>query len=59
MRKAARRGASAVAIESDPNAEGFYLRMGARRIGENVYEIEGRKRKLPLLTVEISKPAQG
>jgi hypothetical protein len=48
-----------VAIESDPNAEGFYLRMGARRIGENVYEIEGRKRKLPLLTVEISKPAQG
>jgi hypothetical protein len=53
------RGASAVAIESDPNAEGFYLRMGARRVGENVYEIEGPKRKLPLLTVEISKPAQG
>ena len=59
MREAARRGASAVAIESDPNAEGFYLRMGARRVGENVYEIEGPKRKLPLLTVEISKPAQG
>ena len=59
MREAARRGASAVAIEADPNAEGFYLRMGARRVGENVYEIEGRKRKLPLLTVEISKPAEG
>ena len=59
MREAARRGASAVAIESDPNAEGFYLRMGAWRVGENVYEIEGPKRKLPLLTVEISKPAQG
>ena len=59
MREAARRGASAVAIEADPNAEGFYLRMGARRVGESVYEIEGRKRKLPLLTVEISKPAEG
>jgi GNAT superfamily N-acetyltransferase len=58
VREAARRGADAVAIEADPNAEGFYLRMGARRVGENVYEIEGRKRKLPLLTVEISKPAE-
>ena len=58
MREAARRGASAVAIEADPNAEGFYLRMGARRVGESAYEIEGRKRKLPLLTVEISKPAE-
>ena len=59
MREAARRGASAVAIEADPNAEGFYLRMGARRIGENIYEIEGRKRKLPLLTVDLSKPVEG
>ena len=59
VREAARRGASAVAIEADPNAEGFYLKMGARRIGENVYEIEGPKRKLPLLIVEISKPAEG
>jgi GNAT superfamily N-acetyltransferase len=58
MREAARRGASAVAIEADPNAEGFYLRMGARRVGENVYEIEGRKRKLPLLTVKLSKPVE-
>jgi hypothetical protein len=33
--------------------------MGARRVGENVYEIVGRKRKLPLLSVEISRPAEG
>jgi GNAT superfamily N-acetyltransferase len=59
MREAARRGASAVTIEADPNAEGFYLRMGARRVGENVYEIEDRKRKLPLLTGELSKPIEG
>ena len=55
-REAALRGASVVEIEADPNAEGFYLRMGARRVGENVYEIEGRKRTLPLLAVELSKP---
>ena len=58
VREAARQGATTVAIEADPNAEGFYLRMGARRVGENVYEIVGRKRKLPLLSVEISKPAE-
>ena len=51
--EAARQGATTVAIEADPNAEGFYLRMGARRVGENVYEIVGRKRKLPLLSAEI------
>jgi GNAT superfamily N-acetyltransferase len=59
MREAARRGASAVAIEADPNAEGFYLRMGARCVGENVFEIEGQKRKLPPLIVEFSKPVEG
>ena len=59
MRQAARQGANAVAIEADPNAEGFYLRMGARRVGEIVYEIEGRERKLPLLIVELSKPVEG
>jgi GNAT superfamily N-acetyltransferase len=59
MREAARLGASAVAIEADPNAEGFYLKMGARRVGEIVYEIEGRERELPLLTVEFSKPVEG
>jgi len=59
MREAALRGARAVGIEADPNAEGFYLRMGARRVGENVYEIEGQKRTLPLLSVELSRPAEG
>jgi len=58
MREAARRGASAVEIEADPNAEGFYLRMGARRVGEYGYEIDGRKRTLPLMALELSKPAE-
>jgi GNAT superfamily N-acetyltransferase len=49
MDRAASRRARHVEIEADPNAEGFYLRMGARRIGENVYDIEGQRRTLPLL----------
>ena len=51
--KAASLNAEAVRIEADPNAEGFYRRMGARRVGENVYEIEGHKRELPLMIVYI------
>jgi GNAT superfamily N-acetyltransferase len=57
MDRAASRGAKQVEIEADPNAEGFYLRMGARRTGENVYEIEGHRRVLPRMVVELSKPA--
>ncbi len=51
--KAASMNASVVEIASDPNAEGFYLKMGARRIGEIVSEIEGSKRALPLLVFDI------
>ena len=55
MREAALGGASSVEIEADPNAEGFYRRMGARRTGENVYEIEGHQRVLPLMVVDMGK----
>jgi hypothetical protein len=54
MDRAASRGAKHVEIEADPNAEGFYLRMGARRAGENVYEIEGQRRVLPRMVVELA-----
>jgi GNAT superfamily N-acetyltransferase len=37
-------------IESDPNAEEFYLHLGARRVGETVSEASGRT--LPLLRFE-------
>ena len=42
-----------IKIEADPNAEGFYRRMGARRVGTNVTEIEGERRELPLLWYEL------
>jgi GNAT superfamily N-acetyltransferase len=42
-------------IESDPNAEGFYLKAGARRVGEVASTPAGRT--LPLLVLTLSSPA--
>ncbi|WP_128895472.1 GNAT family N-acetyltransferase [Longirhabdus pacifica] len=39
-------------IDSDPNAEGFYLKMGAKRIGD-IASTVFPKRKLPLLIVNV------
>jgi N-acetylglutamate synthase-like GNAT family acetyltransferase len=52
MQHAAGRDISEVEILSDPNAEGFYRKMGAHRIGETVSEIDGQQRALPRLTVD-------
>ena len=41
-------------IESDPNAEHFYLRMGARRIGSTPADMEGVQRSLPLLELSTA-----
>ena len=53
VRKAASLGATVMEIEAEPNAEGFYLRMGARRAGERVSEIDGQERVLPLMVVSV------
>lgn len=47
------RGASDVQIESDPNAEGFYLKMGARRSGEVSSMSDGNPRSLPRLVFDL------
>jgi GNAT superfamily N-acetyltransferase len=52
MQSAARRNVSEVEIEADPNAEAFYRKMGAHRIGETVSEIDGQPRTLPRLTIK-------
>jgi GNAT superfamily N-acetyltransferase len=57
VRTAASLGAGVVGIEADPNAEGFYRRMGARRVGEIVYEIDGQERVLPLLAMYVQAPS--
>jgi N-acetylglutamate synthase-like GNAT family acetyltransferase len=46
---AAEQGAGGLFVESDPNAEGFYLHHGARRLGER--RSRSTKRLLPLLWV--------
>lgn len=47
-------GARRLEIASDPNAEGFYRRMGAGRIGEVGARPAGRV--LPLLAVDLTTP---
>ena len=56
MQHAAKENISAVEILSDPNAEGFYQKMGAHRTGEAVSEINGQPRTLPRLTVDPKSP---
>jgi N-acetylglutamate synthase-like GNAT family acetyltransferase len=52
MQTAARRDISEVEISSDPNAEGFYLKMGAHSSGETIADIDGERRVLPRLSVD-------
>jgi len=54
VEQAARLNATTMQIESDPNAEGFYKRMGARRIGEVTAVMDGQPRVLPLLIVDVA-----
>ena len=39
-------------VESDPYAEGFYLRMGARRVGERPAQMDDTPRSLPCMLYE-------
>ena len=52
MRAAKGQNLSEVEILSDPNAEGFYQKMGAYRTGESVSEVDGEPRVLPRLTID-------
>ncbi len=55
MQTAAGQSIDAVEILSDPNAAGFYRKMGAHQIGEAVSEIDGQSRNLPRLTIDPKK----
>jgi hypothetical protein len=41
-------------IESDPNAQGFYERMGAKVVGDHVGEVDGELRILPVLEMVLA-----
>ncbi|HJT65729.1 MAG TPA: GNAT family N-acetyltransferase [Pyrinomonadaceae bacterium] len=51
MERAAALDVRDVEIVADPNAAGFYERMGASRIGETDSPIDGLTRKLPRLKI--------
>jgi len=43
----------ALELSADPNAAGFYERLGAVRVGEVRSEIEGQARTLPRMRIEL------
>lgn len=51
--RVAANGGRNLEIVSDPNAVGFYLKAGAKRIGEFISETVGGERRLPRLKIEI------
>ena len=48
-------GASVLEIDSDPNAEPFYLKMGAVRVGEVRSQVDGQPRVHPLLRLPLGE----
>jgi GNAT superfamily N-acetyltransferase len=46
-------GHRALIVVSDPNAEGFYLKMGAQRVGARISDLEPNRR-LPVLRFALS-----
>jgi GNAT superfamily N-acetyltransferase len=46
-------GASTLKIESDPNAQSFYEKMGAKEVSEHQYELDGQLRVLPIMEINL------
>ena len=55
MERAAELNVNAVEMSADPNAAGFYRRMGATQIGETDASLEGESRTLPRLKIETKE----
>lgn len=48
------RGYKWLQLEADPNAVGFYEKMGMKKIGERASEIEGQPRILPVMEIQLA-----
>jgi GNAT superfamily N-acetyltransferase len=46
-------GCQILEIESDPNAQGFYEKMGARKTRVRIGEVDGQSRVLPVLEIKM------
>ena len=53
MERAATLNITKVELSADPNAAGFYERMGATKIGQTDSEIDGRVRKVPRMKIDL------
>ena len=47
------RGYKTFQLEADPNAAGFYEKMGMYKIAERKYEVDGQPRILPLMEMKL------
>ena len=56
--RAAALNIATIEIVSDPNAEAFYLKAGARKIGEVLSTIEGQQRRLPRVAINVAQVFQ-
>jgi ribosomal protein S18 acetylase RimI-like enzyme len=50
---ARQRGFNYLQLEAEPNAVGFYEKMGLRIIGQHQYELDGQPRILPLMEISL------
>lgn len=55
IERATLHGVRCLTIEADPNAEPFYLHLGAVRTGVSTSKIDGQRRELPLLVFDLTK----
>ncbi len=46
-------GCKIVKLEADPNAVGFYEKMGMRKVGAYEYELDGQLRVLPIMEIDL------
>ena len=50
---ARQRGYQSLQLEADPNALGFYEKMGMEKIGERESEVDGEPRVLPIMEITL------
>lgn len=50
---ARKRGYKTLQLEADPNAHGFYEKMGMCQVGERHSQVEGRPRVLPVMELKL------
>ncbi len=53
LEKSRARGAAFLKIEADPNAQGFYEKMGMYKVGEHLSQVDDQPRILPVLEIDL------